>query len=154
MAMICLKIPSHDLKLKLSRLSLHQQEALVRLRALMPNGQLPKAIDGSQDILMIKAAIDKELRTASKETLHLAWGHMIQLCQTSIPVMQYYRDPPDAWVSSHPHWLDRIVYVKASNHLQREHEAGPRMLEHILKTQMVVRRGYKPTMPLLTGQRW
>ena len=89
---------------------------LACLRALMPNGELPKSIRDSHDTYMVSATIIKELSTASDETLCQAQEHLYDLELSLSQSMVYLRDPLAPWIATHPHWLDRIAHVKASKH--------------------------------------
>lgn len=45
-----------------------------------------------------------------------------------------FRDPMNAWASTHPRWLDRIAYVQASSHFNAHTKQSPEISEHVLKT--------------------
>ena len=72
---------------------------------------------------MAAAAISKELRTASEETLCQAQEHLDELELRISQSMVYLRDPLEPWIGTHPHWLHRIAHVKASSYYQKRHVA-------------------------------
>ena len=120
-AMSCTEILCHrtyEFKLTQSGVPALQQEALASLRALVPNGQLPKTVYDSLDVQMAQATIEKELSTAPDGTMQLARKHVINLELSLARSMTYLRDPLQPWAQTHSHWLDRIANVKASSHLQ------------------------------------
>lgn len=103
---------------------------------------------------MVKAAIDKDLRAASDDVLHLVRGHMIKVWLYLASEMAHMRGPMGAWFSSHPHWLNCIAHVKEAiifiTHMQQVSSC-----QTILsKLAMTVRHCYKHFRPLLNGQLW
>ena len=95
-----------------------QKRDLASLSQLLPDLQVPDAIEDSRALTAFTKSIDVNLGSFSDERRKAAQIFVDSLWLTVVQRLQLVRNPVVAMTGSHPHWSDRVAQVRRFSQTQ------------------------------------
>ena len=95
-----------------------QEKVLAFLSQLLPDMQVPDAIEDSRALTAFAKSLEVNLGSSSDERHKAVQKCVAYLWLTVVQRLRLVRNPLSAMMGSHPHWLDRVAEIKRISETQ------------------------------------